>query len=353
MSRGLSTELYVPIITATLKQMVVGFQFVGNGVDDLSSGCQPSLVSFADSTNHMQALEAASIGNQLAQGEQSASLADYRTLREKEKVRFPRDVMEVGITLGRFAVLCQALFQETGEENPLVAALWRLYAAITNAAPFVTERIQQIVGAPAVTRYYYACIVRAVQVSVHEYMHGVSVNVAESHVGVEPLEFRALVQELKRGTFQFSSNWVPFPEDCLEPVRGVSVSSHGASGVPSVVPASGASSASSGRTGMSSLTADSSRVPVTQVDNPGPDAEFRRSITVRPGDTRPILREHRPPSNDTGHEFCLSWWLRGSCYPNCRRRAAHVPFASPAERTRLLAFCREHLVATAAVSTSV
>ena len=31
MSRGLSTDLYAPVITATLKQMVTGLQFVGHG----------------------------------------------------------------------------------------------------------------------------------------------------------------------------------------------------------------------------------------------------------------------------------------------------------------------------------
>lgn len=82
MSRGLTTELYVPIITAALKQMVVGFQFTGNGADDLSSGCQPFLVAYAGGTNRTQALAAANIGNQLAQGEQSASLADYRSIRD-------------------------------------------------------------------------------------------------------------------------------------------------------------------------------------------------------------------------------------------------------------------------------
>ena len=45
MARGLSTALYTPVVNATLKQMVSGFQFVGHGVDDLSTGCQPFLVS--------------------------------------------------------------------------------------------------------------------------------------------------------------------------------------------------------------------------------------------------------------------------------------------------------------------
>lgn len=347
MARGLSTELHVPIVTATLKQMVVGLQFVGHSVDDLSTGCQPFLVSFAGGSNHLQALEAASIGNQLAQGEQNASLADYRTLREREKIKFPRDITEVNITLGRYAVLAQALFQGTGDDNPFVATMWSLYAALTNAAPFLTERFQQIANAPMVTKYYHACIVRSIQVNVHEYMHGVGINVAESHAGVDPIEFRTLLQELRRGTFQFSGNWVPLPEEYLEPARGASVSGLGAAGAPSVVPASGAVSVSSGRTGVSSLTTDASRASVTRVDNTAPDSEFS-SITVRPGGTRPILREHRPPSNDAGNEFCVSWWLRSSCYPNCGRRATHVPFASTAERARLLAFCRERLAAPAA-----
>ena len=126
MARGLAPELYTPVVTATLKQMVTGFQFVGLGVDDLASGCQPFAVSYdaGGGGSQLQALESAEIGNQLAQGEHTASLSDYRTLREQEKVKFPRDITDVVITLGRFAVLCQTLFQGTGPDNPLVSAMW-------------------------------------------------------------------------------------------------------------------------------------------------------------------------------------------------------------------------------------
>jgi hypothetical protein len=86
---------------------------------------------------------------------------------------------------------------------------------------------------------------------------------------------------------------------------------------------------------------------VARITNPQTDAEFNE-MTLRPGGTRNILREHRPPTNDAGHEFCVAWWTRGGCFPNCRRRAAHVPFASPSERTRLLTFVRAHLVASPA-----
>lgn len=87
-----------------------------------------------------------------------------------------------------------------------------------------------------VTKYYHhACIVRSIQVNVLEYMHGVGINVLESHVmGVDPFEFHTLLQELRRGTFQFCGNWVPLREEyLLEPIRGALASGLGAVGAPS------------------------------------------------------------------------------------------------------------------------
>ena len=51
-SRGLSTEIYAPIATTTLKQMVVSFNFVGHSADDLTSDCQPFVVSYVGSGHH-------------------------------------------------------------------------------------------------------------------------------------------------------------------------------------------------------------------------------------------------------------------------------------------------------------
>ena len=267
MARGLSTEYYVPVVTATLKQMVVGFQFVGHGMDDLNTGCQPFLVSFAGSTNHRQALEAASVGNQLAQGDHHGSLADYVTLRAGEKIKFPRDILEVGITLGRYAVLCQTLFQGTGGDNPLVNALWKLFAMIQNAAPAITDKYMQVAHVPAIANVFHACIVRAVQVHVHEYLHEVGINIAEDHSGIDLPDFRGMLADLKHGTFPHSSHWVPIPVEYQEPVRsggGATSGSGGSRGPPSAVPTAG-SSVTSARTGVSSLTADTP--PRTDVAN--------------------------------------------------------------------------------------
>ena len=78
--------------------------------------------------------------------------------------------------------------------------------------------------------------------------------------------------------------------------------------------------------------------------------ELVSAITLRAGGTRNLLREHHPPTNDTGAEFCVAWWTRGGCFPNCGRRATHTAFASPDERARLLAYVRTHLQAPAAAS---
>ena len=211
-----------------------------------------------------------------------------------------------------------------------------------NAAPFITDKYWQvIIDSPHIAPVYHACILRCVQVELYKFWHNVATNIATSYEGVDLPDLCTLVTELKRGAFHTSSHWVPIPEafrDTPSTRTASSVSQH----PPSVASTSG-STVASARTGVSTLTNETrATVPVERIANPAPDAAFT-SITVRPGGTRPILREHRPPANDAGHEFCLAWWLRGACFANCGRRQTHHAFASPGERTRLLNFCREHI----------
>ena len=343
--RKLATDIYVPVVTTSLTQMIIGLQFVGHRVDDLGSGCQPFQVAYSSGANHMEALEAASISNQLTQGDQNANLADIRTIRDKEKLRFPSDISQTCITLYRFAVLCQTLFQgAAGPANPLVAAQWKLADDMQNAAPFIADRYRQVYT-PTLASVFFPGIVRAVQVGVHEYLHQVGTSVEAGLHHVELPDYRTLVWDLRRGTFQNSSNWLLIPEGYLTPRSTGSVGSR-TQATASTTPISGASV----RTGLSSITNDTPRTIVARIENPSPDPEFT-SIVVRPGGFRPILQTRALPSNDAGAEFCVAWWLRGACFPNCGKRAAHVPFASAAERTRLLTFCREHLAAPASEGT--
>lgn len=346
MARGLSTELYVPIITTSLKQMVVGFQFEGQGADDLTTGCQPFIVAYAGRTSHYQAMAAAAVANQLSYGEQNANLSDIRTIREQERVKFPRDLSEVCITLFRFAVLCQGLFQGVGAPHPFVEAMWIAAAGLQNIAPFVTERIAELAPTPQTSHMYCARIVRAIQLEVQEYMQRVATNVADNVVGIEVPTFSNMYQDLRRGTFHLSTNWVNVPEEYLGAFPHSS-GSEGSSG--RQVPGAASISTASTRSTVSTLTGDATRTSgtnVTRVENPTVDTEFT-TMALRPGGARAILRTHRPPANDAGQEFCVAWWTKGGCFPNCGRRATHVPFASAAERTRLLAFIREHLAVPA------
>lgn len=350
MSRALSTELYVPVITTALKQMITSFQFTGHGADDLGSGCNPFMVSYAGSTNHYEALAASSIGNQLDQGEQNATLSDYRrTIRNSERIKFPRDMTEVGITVTRYAILCcQGLFQGTGPNHPFVDAMWRLSVNLQNAAPFITDRYQELHHqAPNAAATYHARIVRAIQLSVYDYLQQVATNVEEGVYGIDLPTFAPMLQDLKRGTFHLSTNWVSIPEAHLDPLP-TTVSRVPA---PSVAATSTSLTTASTRTGVSALTADTgTRTTMVRVENTQNDAEFT-SITLRPGSTRALMREHRPPRNDAGQEFCVAWWTRGGCFPNCGRSATHTAFASAGERTRLLAYVREHLQAPATSAT--
>ena len=331
--RKLSTEIFAPIVTTSLKQMIVSFQFVGYGVNDLSTGCQPFQVTYSGGVNHMEALDTASIGNQLSQGEHNATLADIRTIREKEKVKFPNDISQTCITIQRYAVLCQAIFQGSGAENPWVGSVWKLANALQNGAPFIADSFQQHVARFAtVASVYYPTIVRAVHVSTYEYLQQVGINEGEGHEGVELPDWRAVVADLRRGTFHNTSNWVPIPEEYLTQPRGSA--SNARTAAPGTL-STAASSGASVRTGVSSLTSEGQRTVMARIENTHADAEFT-SINVMPGGFRPILQNRPPPANDAGQEFCAAWWLRGACFPNCRRRATHVPFASADERTRLL-----------------
>lgn len=353
MARGLSTELYVPVVTTSLKQMILGFQFAGHSADDLATGCQPFLVAYAGKAHHLQVTASSAVANQLSQGEQNASLADIRTIRDGEKIKFPQTISEVCITLFRYAVLCQTLFQGVGARHPFVEALWSACVGLQNISPFVTDKYNELSQLQRVTNTYYARIVRAVQVTAHEYLQQVATNVVDSVTGVEVPHFSLMLQELRRGTFHQSTNWMDIPAEYMDPVSlsaGPGRALAGAVGAesynttPSVATVGGATSA---RSTVSSLSAEATRTTVARVANPSPDNEFM-SIVLRAGGTRAILREHRPPTNDAGQELCVAWWTKGGCFPNCGRRATHRPFATAGERSRLLTFVREHLAAPAA-----
>jgi hypothetical protein len=346
MSKGLATDLYSPVVTSQVRQMVVSFQFVGLGADDLSTGCQPFLVSYSGGAHHQQTLDAAMISNQLLQGDQNPSLSDWRALRESEKLRPPRDAHEVGITLQRFAVLAQCLFQGAGAGHPLVETLWALASSYQNQLTYLVERSRMVMHQhPGVAATYYARIVRHVQLRVHDYLQAVATSVADTCAGVEAPNFQPLLQDLRYGTFHHSSNWAPLPEAYmgLGPAPAPTVAAHlGSNGsTPSRVSAS-EGSASRG----SSVSSITETTRVARVDNPTDDREFT-GLTLRSGIGN-LLRSRPPPSNDAGHEFCVAWWCKKGCFPTCGRRMTHVPFASPTERTRLLEFVRTNLTAPAA-----
>jgi hypothetical protein len=99
--RGLAPDIYCPVVTTGLRQMVVSLNFAGFGPDDLSSGCQPFMVTYTGATDYYRAQENASVAQQLEHGTANATLADIRELKEKEKVKLPRDLAQVGLTLQR------------------------------------------------------------------------------------------------------------------------------------------------------------------------------------------------------------------------------------------------------------
>jgi hypothetical protein len=137
-----------------------------------------------------------------------------------------------------------------------------------------------------------------------------------------PSLLASLFQELKRGAFHQSTNWIDLPEIYMDPLPSPPVPT-----VSAQVPRGGSSTIATQattRTGVPTITQDTSRATVTRVDNPTNDTEFT-GITFRPGGARAVLRTHRPPANDAGHKFSVAWWTRGGCFPNCGHSATHRP----------------------------
>lgn len=339
--RGLTPNLYCPVVTTGLKQMVASLNFAGNGPDDLTAGCQPFLVAYTGANDHYRALDTAMVANQLDQGVANASLADIRDIKDKERVKLPRDLHQVSLTLQRFAVLAHTLFQGPGESNPFVRCMWVLASTFQERLPLYLEQHQALTGTPW-AEVYPAHVVRHVQVSVYEYLQALQV---VGTVAPEVPAFQDLLLGLQRGSFHMSSAWLPLPTSVtVAPTTSAPASS--ASATTRTTRGSTASTTSgltsaTGEVRTSGGTHHTNTTQSTFVVNPARDAEFD-ALPLRP-QMRELLRAHPPPTNDAGNEFCVSWWGRGGCYSNCGRAATHRPFANAAERTRLLAHVRAHL----------
>lgn len=345
-ARGLTPDVYCPAVTTGLKQMVASLNFAGHGPDDLTAGCQPFLVTYTGTDDHYRAMDHAMVANQLDQGTANASLADIREIREKEKVKLPRDLNQVSYTLQRYAVLAHTLFQGPGASNPFVACMWTLANTFNERLPLYLGQHQVLRGTPWY-EVYPAHVVRHVQINVYEYLQ--TLQVSDGTTAVALPSFQGLHQSLQRGSFHMSSDWLPLPSSVtvepsavtLAPAASVSVATRSTRASTASV-ASNLTSTASGRTSTGGGVATQG----TYVLNPARDTELE-ALQLRP-QMRELLRAHPPPPNDGGQEFCVSWWHRGGCYSNCGRSSTHRPFANAGERARLLAHMRAHLTAAPA-----
>ena len=191
---------------------------------------------------------------------------------------------------------------------------------------------------------YPAHVVRHVHINVYEYLQALQVGAAAPTLP----SFQELHRTLQRGSFHLSSEWLPLPASVTVEPSAILLTPMGAASVATRnTRASGAASAMSGLTSTtgsvsSRATSGASAAPQgVYTLNAARDAEFD-ALQLRPN-MRDLLREHPPPANDAGHEFCVSWWGCGGCYTNCGQVATHRPFANAGERTRLLAHVRAHL----------
>ena len=219
-------------------------------------------------------------------------------------------------------------------------SLWNLAVGFQNCLPFIIDRYQSLGSAGNAYQSYRARILRTVQILGYEYLQHIGSTSGDHFEAVDDApDFGPLLRDLQQGTYHTSNGWVPLSAEYM--VAGTAVV--GSPGTVSTAGSSVAASVVSALTASTTGTTSRTAAPVqTRQVNTVPDNDFT-SVTLR-GTLGPLLRTNRPPLNNAGQEFCVAWWCKGGCYTACGRRAAHVPFANAAERTRLLDFVREHLV---------
>ena len=309
-NRLLNPELVCPVVTTALKQMVLSFNFAGFGPDDLGTGCNPFQVTYVGASDYYQAQESAGVTQQLDQGLHGATLADLQAIKDKERIRFPTDLHQVGTTLQRYAVLVQTLFQGAAEPpHPIVRACWALAMGYQNKLPFILDRYHGLAATPHLQQAYPARILRSIQIQGYEYFRGIMIAAPDditTAVDAAP-DFTPLLVDLQRGTFHSSNGWVPLPMAYVEaPVLAQSYAPSSRTASTAVSTSGGASVAS----GVSALTAPSLTAPTaatqTRVSNPVTDASFNDAVLR--GALGPLTRANRPPRNDAGGEFCVGWW---------------------------------------------
>ena len=213
-ARGLAAELYCPVVTTALKQMITSFNFAGVGPDDLATGCNPFQVTYTGASDYYAAQATAGVAHQLEQGTSNANLSDIQAIKDKEKVRFPNDMHQVGITLQRYAVLVQTLFQGTATTavHPFVRAVWELATGFQTRLPFIMDRHHGLRMGSALHQSYPARILRTVQIQGYEYLQRIGASSGDAFRSVDNVpEFAPLLQDLQRSTFHTSNGWIPLP----------------------------------------------------------------------------------------------------------------------------------------------
>ena len=244
------------------------------------------------------------------------------------------------ITLTRDTVLCQCLFKWACIRHPFVEPIRATEIAFQYNAQFVTERFHVLSRQPAITRKYGCTRISATggkQTYKQCCWHPGSI-------------FRNLDPGLEKGHVSAQQNVLNCPSRTR--TRSLRIPRWYRDGDGQGSDATTATQRNhvhgivlpDTRNRHSAGKRKPGRQPGQQRRVPGNPIENRRPAAIA------WSYEHPPPSNDAGNDTCVMWWTRVGSFPTSDRNTTHRPFASPAERSRLLAYMKEHLQAPAAAT---
>jgi hypothetical protein len=326
---------YVPAATAGLTKKIAGCDFSHFDQQDLEAGIHPFCTTYRSPQSRTQLRHALSVYDDLREGT-SATLGDFQSLRETEKVGFPYSMTEVTHCFKSFRVLLHTLL---GALHPLTTH-WDQFVSLWIGRE---SRLQE-----QLSMAQYSLVLRWLQIRFSAWF-------TDQHR--EPIQigipdFTALITKIL-----YEEAWEPtlplkYQLPLPPPPGGRGGGGGGGAGrgrgAGGGTPGRGTPGRGNpGRGGLPHPSDEQHPLPGGRGER-APNNHFHegfmpfRQLGLPLAQVRDKAKEaNKPiPVNDDGTEFCLSYHVLGFCWANCGRIQDHRQH-HPTENLRLIGWCTD------------
>ncbi len=311
-----------PIATGDLAQTISTLKFASIDEDDLEQGLQPFAVSYHSQKTLADQAALNSLHDLLHLG--TPQLTDLWAMKAASKLWIPTKLSQLARTLRSFAVLLATV---VGRDS-LLYQRYKVQIADTfdEVSPTLEAYAERNPRQPV-----YAQVLRWLQLRFNEYWR----QAQRSQGGpVAVPDFSALYTAIKY------KNWIP-PEIPIRYLRESEPSGSSAHvqhvtniAQPNMWGEAPAPTTQGEDKRAAPKSVKNGDVPLAVKNLAGSIGKIQKFLEVMGDGNPPPI-----PKNNRGQELCLSWYLKGSCYTTCLRKASHEKL-NPTEEKRLVDFLK-------------